>query len=315
MATENVETPITQPTVHHKEPSWWQPIMGFSVILLGLGIYFIAKGIVMQEGTNQHQNLNAGWLFENTGFIANIPYDVLIGLGLIICFFIIFALRLLAETSPKRFKQDNADFEERMEEMFKEPRGFAKFSFIWVFLGSEVVFFTLLIGSGLALRIRTNGYSSAGNWIPAQHLNIPITAFNTFMLICSSYTMVKGLQWIEKGNSRKGSYFLFATVLFGLLFVSIQANEYLGLWASGFRPNPIGTAAGVNPLFPATFYIETGFHGLHVLFGVFIMFFVALKAYRGGYTADNHDSVELIGYYWHFVDLVWIILFTVVYLF
>ena len=281
--------------------------MGLSTILLGLGIYFIAKGL-----SDNGQGLRA-----NPPQPAP-PADMMsvyIGLGLIIGFLVIFALALLSETSPKRFKQDNADYEYRREELLKEPRGFAKFSFIWIFLASETLFFTLLIGSGIALRIRTNGYSPNGGWIPADHLSIPITAFNTFVLICSSYTMVKGLQWIERGNSKKGSYFLFATFAFGLLFVSIQANEYLGLWAAGFRPDPTLSAQGINPLFPATFYIETGFHGLHVFFGVFVMFFVALKAYRGGYTAENHDSVELIGYYWHFVDLVWIILFTVVYLF
>ena len=283
--------------VHHEEPSWWQPIMGLSTILLGLGIYYIAKGV----GDDSVRLPN------------NDMTSVYIGLGLIIAFFVLFALALLNETSPKRFKQSHAEHQARMEELLKEPRGFAKFSFIWVFLASETLFFSLLIGSGIALRIRTNGYAAAGNWIPAEHLNVPITAFNTFMLICSSYTMVKGLEWVKHGNSRKGSYYLFATFLFGLFFVSIQATEYLGLWSAGFRPHP--TIANLNPLFPATFYIETGFHGLHVLFGVFIMFFVALKAYRGGYTAEDHDSVELIGYYWHFVDLVWIILFTVVYLF
>ena len=171
------------------------------------------------------------------------------------------------------------------------------------------------------MRINTGGYSANPYqiWNPPTVLNVPVTAFNTFMLICSSYTMVKGLQWIERGESKKGSYFLFATFLFGLAFVSIQAYEYLGLWASGFRADLtaqfLALHPNTNPLFPATFYLETGFHGLHVFFGVFVMFFVALKAYRGGYSAENHDSVELIGYYLHFVDLVWIILFTEVYLF
>ncbi len=298
-----VEDMTPEKHVHHEEPSWWPPIMGLSVILLGLGIYFIAKGV----GDNSYRPP------------ANNMISVYEGLFLIILFFILFAGALLHETSPKRFKQSHADYEARMDELLKKPRGFAKFSFIWVFLASETLFFSLLIGSGIALRINTNGYLDAaqgGTWIPAHILNVPITAFNTFMLICSSYTMVKGLQWIERGNSRKGSYYLFATVIFGLAFVSIQANEYLGLWAANFRPDLASAKAlGINPLFPATFYIETGFHGLHVFFGVFVMFFVALKAYRGGYTAEDHDSVELIGYYWHFVDLVWIILFTVVYLF
>lgn len=298
--TQNIEG-------HHKPVSWWQPIMGLSTMLLGLGIFFIAKGI----------NDNGFSLKYNTPVPTANMTSVYEGLIFVILFFVVFALALYAETSPKRFKQDQEDYEERMKELVKHPRGFAKFSFIWVFLASEVLFFSLLIGSSIALRINTGGYNpnAAQPWDPAKQLNVPITAFNTFVLICSSYTMVKGLQCIEQGESKKGSYYLFATFFFGLMFVSIQANEYLGLWANGFRPDPTGVAKGINPLFPATFYIQTGFHGLHVFFGVFVMFFVALKAYRGGYTPENHDSVELIGYYWHFVDLVWIILFTVVYLF
>ena len=294
MATDD-QTQTEHP--HHVEESWVQPIMGLSTIFLGLGIFFIGKSLGNPYFVNPSN--------------MTLTY---VGLLLIILFFIIFGLALYNETSPKRFAQRNQAHEERMNEFVKKPRGFAKFSFIWIFLASETLFFTLIIGASLVMRVKSNGYNYAtGNWIPSQHLNVLVTAANTFVLIVSSYTMVKGLQWIEKGDSKKAGKYLFATFFLGLTFVSVQAVEYLGLWADGFRPGV--DMSVVNPLFPSTFYLQTGFHGLHVLFGVFIMFFIALKTYRGGYTAENHDSVELIGYYWHFVDLVWIILFTFVYLF
>lgn len=282
---------------HHIEESWWQPIMGLSTLILGLGIFYIGKSLG-NPSFGDPSNMSLTYF----------------GTLLVIVFFVIFGLALYNETSPKKFLKAELDHEERMDELIHKPRGFAKYSFMWVFLASETLFFTLVIGSSIVMRLKSNGYDYAtGGWIPSQHLNVLLTAGNTFVLILSSYTMVKGLQWIEKGDSKKAGKFLFATFGLGLLFISVQAMEYLGLWADGFRPGV--DMATMNPLFPSTFYLQTGFHGLHVLFGVFLMFFVALKAYRGGYTKENHDSVELIGYYWHFVDLVWIILFTFVYLF
>jgi heme/copper-type cytochrome/quinol oxidase subunit 3 len=292
MATEDMSDHET--VHHHIEESWWQPIMGLSMLFIGLGVFFIGKGVVENDMSR-----------------------VYIGLGSLIVFFILFALALLNETSPKRFQSREKDFQARYSELLAKPKGFAKFSFIWIFLASETIFFTIVIASSVVVRLKSGGYTATGGWIPHEHLSVPLTAMNTFILIISSYTMVKGVQAIEHGNSKKAGQFLFLTFFFGLMFVSVQAYEYLNLWAEGFQPNKLSEFAehGGNMLFPATFYLQTGFHGLHVLFGVFLMFFVALKAYRGGYTKENHDSVECIGYYWHYIDLVWIILFTFVYLF
>jgi heme/copper-type cytochrome/quinol oxidase subunit 3 len=175
---------------------------------------------------------------------------------------------------------------------------------MWVFLGSEVMFFTALIGSYIILRV-AQPQAWAGH--PQQTpLDIPITAVNTFLLICSSVTMVKAFAAAQDGLQKQLRLWLLATVLIGATFVGVQVFEYRTLIGHGFTP--------AASLFGSTFYTMTGFHGFHVTMGVICMIYVTLQAFRGRYTAQDHRGVEVIGLYWHFVDLVWIILFTIVYL-
>jgi cytochrome c oxidase subunit III len=101
-------------------------------------------------------------------------------------------------------------------------------------------------------------------------------------------------------------WWLVATVLIGATFVGVQLYEYTELVHKGFLPS--------SGLYGSTFYTMTGFHGFHVTVGVICMAWVTLKAFRGGYTQADHRGIEVVGLYWHFVDLVWIILFTIVYL-
>jgi heme/copper-type cytochrome/quinol oxidase subunit 3 len=175
---------------------------------------------------------------------------------------------------------------------------------MWVFLGSEVMFFTALIGSYIILRVANPaGWTGHPRETP---LDIPITAVNTFLLICSSVTMVKAFAAVQDGLQKQLRLWLLATVLIGATFVGVQVFEYRTLISHGFTP--------ATSLFGSTFYTMTGFHGFHVTMGVICMIYVTLKAFRGRYTAQDHRGVEVIGLYWHFVDLVWIILFTIVYL-
>jgi heme/copper-type cytochrome/quinol oxidase subunit 3 len=190
---------------------------------------------------------------------------------------------------------------------------------MWVFLASEVMFFTGLIGAYIILRFGTSAWALPG--IPLEEggtpLAINLTAFNTFMLICSSVTMVKAFAAIEQGDQRNLRRFLVATVLLGAAFVGVQIFEYIKLAGEGFLPHCSEELAAVVPnchLFGSTFYTMTGFHGTHVSLGVLALIWVTVKAFRGGYTKDDHGGVEVVGLYWHFVDLVWIMLFTIVYL-
>src|SRR6266496_6180805 len=172
---------------------------------------------------------------------------------------------------------------------------------MWVFLCSEVMFFTGLIGSYIVLRFATPLWPA-----PASVLNIPLTAVNTFILICSSVTMVQALAAVSRGDYRRLKLFLSLTLLFGSVFLSIQAVEYWKLLHEGFNPHV--------SLFGSVFFTTTGFHGLHVFCGVVCMAFVTGKAFLGKYTQAHHQGIETLGLYWHFVDLVWIVLFTIIYL-
>ena len=190
---------------------------------------------------------------------------------------------------------------------------------MWVFLLSEVMFFTGLIGAYIILRFaRPEQFAQ-----PGVILNVPLTGVNTFILICSSVTMVKAFAAIENGDQKGLQRWLVATIVLGLVFLSIQFIEYRVLASEGFVPMAEnyaahGRAGGHDvlggPLYGSTFYTMTGFHGTHVSIGVLCLIFTAWKAYRGKYTQANHGGVEIMGLYWHFVDLVWIILFTIVYL-
>ena len=182
---------------------------------------------------------------------------------------------------------------------------------MWVFLLSEVMFFTSLIGSYVILR-----FAHPDHWTdPGVMLNVNLTAGNTFLLICSSVTMVKAFAAIQQGDQKGLQRWLLATILIGASFVGIQAYEYYSLAThEGFVPALDAYAAGGGRLYGATFYAMTGFHGAHVSIGVLCLGFVYIQARRGVYTVEDHEGVEVIGLYWHFVDLVWILLFTIVYL-
>ncbi|HEX6306616.1 MAG TPA: heme-copper oxidase subunit III [Longimicrobiales bacterium] len=181
---------------------------------------------------------------------------------------------------------------------------------MWVFLLSEVMFFTSLIGAYIILRFaHPDAFAE-----PGEVLNVPLTALNTFILICSSVTMVKAFAAIQQGDQEGLKRWLMATAAIGALFVGVQAYEYVQLAGHGFVPRVDSYAAEGRPLYGATFYTMTGFHGAHVTIGVLCLLFVTWRAFRGKYTAQSYGGVEIVGLYWHFVDLVWIILFTIVYL-
>ncbi len=177
---------------------------------------------------------------------------------------------------------------------------------MWLFLAGDAMSFGALLAAYGAIRF------SSGDWpVPAQVLGIQLTAFMTFLLICSSVTMVKGLAAIQHGDRQGLVRFLLLTILGGLTFLSMQAYEWSHLIHRGIHltGNPFGST-----LFGTTFFCLTGFHGCHVFGGVVYLSCVLVQALRGKYSATNSNPVEIVALYWHFVDLVWILVFTFVYL-
>ncbi|MDE2508902.1 MAG: heme-copper oxidase subunit III [Planctomycetota bacterium] len=212
---------------------------------------------------------------------------------------------------------------------------------MWLFLATEIMFFTGLIGSYIVLRAGSPALAYSHEYAPATDLSgvdpatihafnwpkpydhatnplsIDLTALNTFFLICSSVTMYLALLSAQKGDKGKIKLFLFATFLIGSLFLSIQVYEYFELIEGRSFPVGISATGHFRPsvsLFASCFFTMTGFHGMHVFGGVVSIFTLFIGSLLGKFTAEKHAPIEMIGLYWHFVDLVWIILFTIVYL-
>jgi cytochrome c oxidase subunit 3 len=172
---------------------------------------------------------------------------------------------------------------------------------MWVFLGGEVVFFITLILILLLTRIVNSNYEVEFRSL----LSIPIIALNTFILLTSSYFVVRALEAIGIGSQKGMRNNLMAVVVLGVLFLGGQAIE----WASLFKDG-----VDYSTTFGMPFFTVTGIHGTHVFIGVLWAIYVLLGDRRLPYTKGNHLGIENFGLYWHFVDIVWIVLFTLIYL-
>lgn len=170
---------------------------------------------------------------------------------------------------------------------------------MWIFLASEVMFFSALIAAFLMFRVR--GPADANHV-----LNIPLTAFNTFVLLTSSMTVVLALAAAQRNDQAKLRLWLLVSLLFGGTFLSVQMIEYFKLFQEGLTIN--------SNIFGTIFFTLTGFHGTHVFIGLLWLVGIIVQAFRGRFSATYNMSLEIFGLYWHFVDIVWIILFVIVYL-
>jgi heme/copper-type cytochrome/quinol oxidase subunit 3 len=174
---------------------------------------------------------------------------------------------------------------------------------MWLFLAGDAMSFGgLIVGYGI-LR-----YASPKWPVPAEVLGINLTALMTFVLIVSSVTMVQSLAAIQRGDRARFNKFMGYTILGGLFFLGCQAYEWTHLINHTL---PQYNLTFSKDLFATTFFVLTGFHGMHVSGGVIYNICVFLAVNRGRYEAKH---VEIAGLYWHFVDLVWILIFTFVYL-
>jgi cytochrome c oxidase subunit III len=172
---------------------------------------------------------------------------------------------------------------------------------MWVFLLTDAMSFSgFLLGYGI-LR------GQAHNWPnPAERLGIPSTAVMTFALICSSVSMVLALDAAKQRDRKRTIRWLAATIGGGLFFLLGQVREYTNLIHEGHVFS--------QDQFMSTFYSITGFHGAHVFTGVTYLTVILIRTIRGHYTNGDYNAIEVCGLFWHFVDLVWILVFTFVYL-
>src|SRR5271154_3988243 len=171
---------------------------------------------------------------------------------------------------------------------------------VWSFIGSECVFFASLISTFIVYKSRS--VTGPGPEI----LNIPLTSFSTFILLMSSLLMVLALAATQRGDTRWERIWLGGTVMFGLIFLGGQVYEFTSFMREG-----MGLTTN---LFSQSFFVLVGFHGAHVAIGVIWLSVLLVAAINGKLGKSRALSVELAGLYWHFVDVVWIIIFTLVYL-
>ena len=173
---------------------------------------------------------------------------------------------------------------------------------MWIFLASECLFFGALISTYLIFM-----GDSIGGPTPKEILNIPVTSASTFVLLMSSLTMVLAVYGAQHGRLGMMKLMLLSTIVLGLGFLGFQAYEFASFVQEGLglTTNQFGT----------TFFVLTGFHGTHVGVGVLYLASLLLASNRRtGLGAERALHVDIAGLYWHFVDIVWIVIFTIIYL-
>jgi len=197
---------------------------------------------------------------------------------------------------------------------------------MWIFLVSDTFVFSIFLISYMTVR-----FSTKAEWpnpsevfgLHVGHYNVPLLliAIMTFILITSSGTMALAVKYGYEKNRKMCGWLMLATAIFGASFVGMQAFEWTKLIMEGVRPweNPFGA-----PQFGAIFFMITGFHGTHVTIGVIFLFIMTRKTFRGDFDTgrrgyftsqkSHYEAIEIMGLYWHFVDLVWVFIFAFFYL-
>ena len=172
---------------------------------------------------------------------------------------------------------------------------------MWVFLSSDCLLFGALIATYLLYK--DNHVTGPG---PDDVFDIPFTSVSAFVLLLSSLTMVLAVSALTRGDVRLSRIWLLTTALLGSVFIAGQVYEFTTFVREG-----LGFTTNI---FGSSFYTLTGFHGVHVSAGIIMLMSLLLMSLRGNLTQENAETVEVIGLYWHFVDIVWIVIFTIVYL-
>ena len=173
-----------------------------------------------------------------------------------------------------------------------------------LFVASEVLFFAGLFGAYFTFRTQAAGWPGVTlKHVEIEKPNVPYAAWLTVILVSSSITMQASIFAIRKNMKRATTGLITLTFVLGTIFVSLQGREWKAL---NFDIK--------DGIYPALFYTITGFHGLHVLGGLVAIGFVLVKSAVGEFTPDHHIGLEAVSFYWHFVDVVWVFVFSILYL-
>ena len=222
-----------------------------------------------------------------------------------------------AVSSPDELKDGTIGFTQDWssdKQTFHAPWGKAM---MWIFLLSDTFIFSCFLIAYMKVRITTTvPWPNPSEVFALEAFGYPVPllliAIMTFILITSSGTMAMAVNFGYRKNRKVVVWLMTITALLGVSFVGMQVFEWSKLISEGVRPwgNPFGAAQ-----FGSCFFMITGFHGLHVTGGVIYLFCIVFKVYRGDYDrANNYEQVEIVGLYWHFVDLVWVFIFAFFYL-
>jgi heme/copper-type cytochrome/quinol oxidase subunit 3 len=172
---------------------------------------------------------------------------------------------------------------------------------MWLFLASDCMFFGSLIGTFMVYKGRSLQGPS-----PHQIFDIPYTSVSAFVLLMSSLTMVLALAAIQRNDQVRLRIWLITTALLGSVFIGGQYYEFTDFYHQGLTLS--------HSLFGSSFFTLTGFHGAHVTIGIFWLLYMAAVSWTGRLNSEQALFIEIAGLYWHFVDIVWIVIFTIVYL-
>jgi heme/copper-type cytochrome/quinol oxidase subunit 3 len=174
---------------------------------------------------------------------------------------------------------------------------------MWVFLGSDC----LLFGGLISVYLLNKGRIGPDDIGPDEVFDIPFTSVSSFVLLMSSLTVVLAITALQRGDIRRNRIWLLTTALLGAIFVGGQVYEFTVFYREGL--------GYTTNLFGSSFFTLTGFHGVHVSVGIVMLMSMYLQSSRGKLGPAQSEKLEIIGLYWHFVDVVWIVIFTIVYLF
>lgn len=170
---------------------------------------------------------------------------------------------------------------------------------MWTFLGGDIVLFGVVIGTNIYLRLDSVAW-------PTDVFSVPMGAVMTYILLASVITFAYALHSIRQGNTAGLRIGLIVTLLLGAVFLGLKLMEWSMHFAEGFNLSS-GVAA-------STYYFTTGLHALHVLIGLLGLVYFILAANKGIVTKERHESLYLFGLYWVFVDIVWLFVFPIIYL-